>query len=75
MVEILENFYCKSSSLKYLVSREYGALEEHVAKFYLAELLLAIETLHKKNIIHRDLKPENILLDHLGHVKLADFGL
>lgn len=55
--------------------REYGALEEAVAKFYLAELLLAIEALHNKNIIHRDLKPENILLDDVGHIKLADFGL
>jgi serine/threonine protein kinase len=55
--------------------REYGALDESVARFYLAELLLAVEQLHKKSIIHRDLKPENILLDDQGHIKLADFGL
>ena len=39
------------------ILRKYGALDEPVAKFYLAELLLAIEALHNKNIIHRDLKP------------------
>jgi serine/threonine protein kinase len=53
----------------------YNALEESVVKFYIAELILAIEQLHSVGIIHRDLKPENILLDHRGHIKLTDFGL
>lgn len=50
-------------------------LDEPVAKFYLAEILLAIEHLHNSEIIHRDLKPENIVLDSKGHIKLTDFGL
>ena len=44
-------------------------------KFYMIELVLALESLHKNNMVYRDLKPENILLDSKGHVKLTDFGL
>ena len=44
-------------------------------KFYIMELVLALEFLHKNNMVYRDLKPENILLDSKGHVKLTDFGL
>lgn len=57
------------------VLKTYTRLDNDTAKFYAAELVLAIESLHLKRIIHRDLKPENILLDSNGHIKLADFGL
>ena len=50
-------------------------LSEEESRFYIAETILAIETVHKVNYIHRDLKPDNILLDKHGHVKLTDFGL
>ena len=49
--------------------------EESRARMYLAEILLAIEDLHKRNIIYRDLKPDNIVFDSTGHALLTDFGL
>ena len=45
------------------------------AKFYIMELIVALDFLHKNNMVYRDLKPENILLDSQGHIKLTDFGL
>ena len=45
------------------------------AKFYIAELILALKHLHAYDIVYRDLKPENILLDATGHIALCDFGL
>ena len=52
-----------------------GHFDENRTRFYIAELILAIDHLHKHNILYRDLKPENILLDEIGHIKLTDFGL
>jgi len=52
-----------------------GSLSEDRTRFYSAEIVLALEYLHKSGIIYRDLKPENILIDAEGHLKITDFGL
>ena len=52
-----------------------GSFEEKTAKFYICEIICALEFLHGHHIVYRDLKPDNILIDERGHVKLADFGL
>ena len=55
--------------------RKKLAFDEEAAKFFTAEIALALEYIHSKKIVYRDLKPENILIDDEGHVKLTDFGL
>jgi serine/threonine protein kinase len=50
-------------------------LDENVAKWYLAEMILCIEEAHRMNWIHRDVKPDNFLITSSGHLKISDFGL
>lgn len=52
-----------------------GRFNEKRAKFYVAELTLALEYLHEQGVVYRDVKPENILIDAEGHIRLTDFGL
>ena len=66
--------YCPGGDLmNYLIQRDL--LEESEARFYIAEIILCVDSLHKMNCIHRDLKPDNILIGEDGHLKLSDFGL
>ncbi|KAJ0408178.1 hypothetical protein ATCC90586_006488 [Pythium insidiosum] len=66
--------YCPGGELFFHLSR-MEKFEESMAKFYAAEITLALEHLHDLGVVYRDLKPENILFDAQGHVLLADFGL
>ncbi|KAJ6237716.1 non-specific serine/threonine protein kinase [Anaeramoeba flamelloides] len=68
--------YVKGGELFFHLRRAgRGRFPEYLAMFYLAEIILAIEYLHKIHIVYRDLKPENVLLNEDGHIKLTDFGL
>ena len=59
----------------HLHEKRYTVFPEIKARFYIMELVIALDFLHQNNMIYRALKPENILLDSQGHVKLTDFGL
>lgn len=66
--------YMSGGELFWHLQKE-GRFNEGRAKFYIAELILALQHLHQHDIVYRDLKPENILLDANGHIALCDFGL
>jgi len=66
--------YCENGDLSQILD-QHSLLDEDVAKFLVAELILGMRYMHNKGIIFRDLKPENILVDEFGHIRLADFGL
>jgi len=66
--------YINGGELYYHLQKERTFNLER-ARFYAAEVTLAMEHLHNNGIIYRDLKPENILVDNEGHLKITDFGL
>jgi serine/threonine protein kinase len=66
--------FCPGGDLGKIISQERRFTEDR-ARLYIAEILLAIKDLHKRDIIYRDLKPDNVVLDDDGHALLTDFGL
>lgn len=66
--------YYVGGDLLTLLSKFEDRLPEEMARFYLAEMVLAIDSVHQLHYVHRDIKPDNILMDMNGHIRLADFG-
>ncbi|XP_055004754.1 myotonin-protein kinase isoform X2 [Boleophthalmus pectinirostris] len=66
--------YYVGGDLLTLLSKFGDRLPEDMAQFYLAEMVLAIDSVHRLGYVHRDIKPDNILLTADGHIRLGDFG-
>lgn len=66
--------YCSGCDLAYHLNKKQ-IFDEDESRFFIGEIILAIEYIHSLNVVYRDLKPENILIDGDGHCRLADFGL
>ncbi|XP_039091808.1 serine/threonine-protein kinase MRCK alpha isoform X5 [Hyaena hyaena] len=66
--------YYVGGDLLTLLSKFEDRLPEDMARFYLAEMVIAIDSVHQLHYVHRDIKPDNILMDMNGHIRLADFG-
>ena len=60
--------------LRYHIAKKKTFTEQET-KFFIANLILSLEYIHKQKIIHRDIKPENLVLDSRGYVRLTDFGV
>ncbi|KAI6660312.1 Rho-associated protein kinase [Oopsacas minuta] len=66
--------YCPGGDMATLSCQTDFEFTEEACQFYLAEIVLALDAIHKLGYIHRDVKPDNMLIDARGHIKLADFG-
>ncbi|XP_029140887.1 myotonin-protein kinase [Protobothrops mucrosquamatus] len=66
--------YYVGGDLLTLLSKFGDRIPLEMAQFYLAEMVMAIDSIHSMGYVHRDIKPDNILLDRCGHIRLGDFG-
>ena len=71
--ELFTHLYTNNHGLSGKSSQ--GGFKESLAKFYAAQLVLALEHMHAQGVVYRDLKPENILVDRFGYLRLTDFGI
>ncbi|KAL9917053.1 serine/threonine-protein kinase Genghis Khan isoform X1 [Glossina fuscipes] len=70
---LVMDYYCGGDLLT-LLSKFEDRLPEDMAKFYIGEIILAINSIHQLRYVHRDIKPDNLVIDVNGHIRLADFG-
>ncbi|CCH61546.1 hypothetical protein TBLA_0E04970 [Henningerozyma blattae CBS 6284] len=70
---LITNYFPGGELYWYL--RKYKSFPEKWIRFYVGQLSIALDFLHKNGVIYRDLKPENVLLDSTGNIALCDFGL
>lgn len=70
---LVMDYYCGGDLLT-LLSKFEDKFPEEMARFYIVEMILAIDSIHSLHYVHRDIKPDNVLLDANGHIRLADFG-
>ncbi|XP_041090689.1 myotonin-protein kinase isoform X2 [Polyodon spathula] len=66
--------YYVGGDLLTLLSKFGDQIPEEMSQFYLAEMVMAVDSIHRLGYVHRDIKPDNILLDAQGHIRLGDFG-
>ena len=74
-----ENLYLvmdllNGGDLRFHISR-YRKFSEEQTRFFIANMVYALEYIHENNVIHRDIKPENLVLDEKGYVRITDFGI
>lgn len=65
--------YFPGGELKSYITKNLPMNNDDI-RFYMCEIILALEKLHSLNIVYRDLKPENIMIDKKGHIRLVDYG-
>ncbi|KAJ3438013.1 non-specific serine/threonine protein kinase [Anaeramoeba flamelloides] len=70
---LIMEYIAGGDMMTHLIKREI--LSEEETRFYIAETIVAVSTVHQMGFIHRDLKPDNLLIDKRGHIALTDFGL
>ena len=68
--------YLSGGDLRYHLSHKKSSLfNENQTKFFISNIIIALEYIHSQKIIHRDIKPENLILDNNGYLRITDFGI